>query len=904
MTQKMTQKIHIWFSLIFIALGCIVFGTTTLPPYTVNIRDSSSLIGFFAIEYQQQSERVFRWAMPDAQIIVPQRLVGLVMIDYVATTAQQPTTLVLTSNQQPIATHVVQPDQFRIYHILANIPWQSTNSNTQITLNSNHVVQDSERTLTVAMSQFRIHAPTHYGLPNLTAWPIIAIVLLTIVSRYGWTQTPRTIISLYTCHSISMLLIWWYGGLPHWGLPWYVLGVAAYAVIPWITERLQLATPLTATPPPHHYRSDIDGLRALAVLAVVIYHFFPAQLPGGYVGVDVFFVISGYLITQIILSKLVTQQWSITDFYVRRIRRILPAVTVMLLMTIGVGWLFFAGTEWQELGRHIVAGVGFFSNILLYTDVNYFNADISYKPLLHLWSLGVEEQFYIGWPIALAVAYRQRRNIGYLMVGVVLLSFISNIMLVARDPDAAFYLPFTRMWELAIGGLLALRGLTPQTPLTANQKHTLSVLGLIAIIASCWFFDKTILFPGYWALIPVLGAAALIATGPDGFVNTQLFSRRLLVLIGLISFPLYLWHWPILRFGVLFAGSPTIKLLLIGISVGCAIISYLFVEKPLRHGRWSHIPPLAILATTMVVGVIGVSMAYGLWNSRKSNLADDLAFQQAKAQVVPCARILAQPFAGVCIHHTSPQSTGSDYIVIGDSHAYALALGLVDENAPHTVTAISRNGCYAAVGIDFYEQLNQTPFGCDDDQSFAGVFGMLETQVSTRHRTIFVLGRYSMLQTGDLNPDERRRRYLQLAGPRQELSDSQRATVLADALYETLRRLSALPNTTVVFVHQVPELDFSPKQCYYNPLRALPNSTLTCTTAHATVTQFFAPYKAALAPVLARLPAVKVYNPMPLFCDGTTCAALDKNHYWYLDATHISVAGAQRIAADLYTRFP
>jgi peptidoglycan/LPS O-acetylase OafA/YrhL len=902
----MTQKIHIWFSLIFIALGCIVFGTTTLPPYTVNIRDNSSLIGFFAIEHQPKSERVFRWAMPDAQIIVPQRLVGLVMIDYVATTAQQPTTLVLTSNQHPIASHLVQPGQFRTYRILANIPWQSTNSNTQITLNSDHVILDNERTLIVAMSQFRIQAYTPYMPPNITLWPVVAIVLLTIMSRYIWKQKPRTIMALYACHSISMLLIWWLLGLPHWLLPWYAFGVAAYAVTPWIADRLNLATPLTETPPPHRYRSDIDGLRAMAVLAVVIYHFFPAQLPGGYVGVDVFFVISGYLITQIILSKLVTQQWSITDFYVRRIRRILPAVTVMLLMTIGVGWLFFAGTEWQELGRHVVAGVGFLSNILLYTDVNYFNADITYKPLLHLWSLGVEEQFYIGWPIALAIAYRQRRNIGYLMVGIVLLSFISNIMLVARDPDAAFYLPFTRMWELAIGGLLALRGLTPQTPLTANQKHTLSVLGLIAIIASCWLFDGTLLFPGYWALIPVLGAAALIATGPDGFVNTQLFSRRLLVRIGLISFPLYLWHWPVLRFGSLFVEKLTgpQALFLIALSIGLALVSYLAVEKPLRHGRWSHVPPLAILATTLAVGGIGVGITYGLWNSRNSNLADGFAFQQAKAQIVPCARILAQPFAGVCIHHTSPQSTGSDYIVIGDSHAYALALGLVDENAPHTVTAISRNGCYAAVGIDFYEQLNQTPFGCDDDQSFAGVFGMLETQASTRHRTIFVLGRYSMLQTGDLNPDERRRRYLQLAGPRQALSDTQRATVLADALYETLRRLSALPNTTVVFVHQVPELDFSPKQCYYNPLRALPNSTLTCTTAHATVTQFFAPYKAAIAPVLARLPAVKVYDPMPLFCDGTTCATLDKNHYWYLDATHVSVAGAQRIAADLYTRFP
>jgi peptidoglycan/LPS O-acetylase OafA/YrhL len=904
----MTQKLHLWFSLLFITLGCILFGTTALPAYTVNIRDDSSLRNFFAIEYQQQRAGVFRWARPDAQIIVPHRLVGLVMIDYAATAAKQPTTIILTSNQQVIATHVLQPDQFRMYHILGNMPWQFANSTTQITLNSDPVIHHRERTQTIALSQFRIHADTPFMPPNITFWPVVAIVLLTIVSSYGWTHTPRALIALYACHSISLILIWWLVGVPHWVLPWYVMAVAAYAVIPWIANHLQLTTPLTGTPPPHGYRSDIDGLRAIAVLAVVIYHFFPNRFTGGFVGVDVFFVISGYLITQIILRKLVTQQWSITDFYVRRIRRILPAVTIMLLMTIAVGGLFFVGTERQELGRNVVAGVGFFANILLYTDINYFNADITYKPLLHLWSLGVEEQFYIGWPIALAVAYRRHRNIGYLMVGVVLFSFISNIMLVDRDPDAAFYLPFTRMWELASGGLLALRALTPQTPFTSTQKHTLSVLGVIAIIASCWFFDKTMLFPGYWVLIPVLGTTALIAAGPAGFINTQLLARKLLVLIGVISFPLYLWHWPVLRFGSLFMESVTLpqKTLLIALSVGLAILSYLCVEKPFRHGRWSHVPPLAILATTVVVGIIGMSMAYGWGNSYNSNLADSEAMQQAKAKIVPCTTMLAQPFAGFCFQHTNLQSTGSDYVVLGDSHAYQLTLGLVDHLSPHTVTTFSLYGCYAAVGIDFYVDYrgnNQTPWGCDA-QGFAGVFRMLETHASTRHRTIFVLGRYSVIQTHGHNANDNRHWYLQRTGPRQALSDSQRATIFADALDETLQRLSVLPNTTVVFVHQVPELDFVPKQCYYNPLRALSYSTLTCTTTQAKVTQFFAPYKAALAPVLARLPAVKIYDPLPLFCDGTICAALDKNHYWYNDATHISVAGAQRIAADLYTRFP
>ena len=207
-------------------------------------------------------------------------------------------------------------------------------------------------------------------------------------------------------------------------------------------------------------------------------------------------------------------------------------------------------------------------------------------------------------------------------------------------------------------------------------------------------------------------------------------------------------------------------------------------------------------------------------------------------------------------------------------------------------------------GVEFYEQTSQTPFGCNDAQSFAVIWRALAAQPSTRPRTVFVVGRYSMLQTRDLNPTERRRRYLQLAGPRTELDDTQRAQVFADAMAQTLAYLGTLPNTTVVFVHQVPELDFSPNKCYYNPLQLIPGTTNPCHTPRATIETFFAPYKQAIEPVLATLPDVQVYDPMPLFCDATTCYAQNENNFWYFDATHIAIAGSQRIANELYQRYP
>ncbi|WP_445577643.1 Acyltransferase [Pseudomonas sp. E141] len=201
------------------------------------------------------------------------------------------------------------------------------------------------------------------------------------------------------------------------------------------------------------YRPDIDGLRAVAVLAVVLYHAFPRDFPGGFIGVDVFFVISGYLITGILIKSLSRDSFSILDFYARRIRRIFPALLLVLFSCLLFGWFFLIDSEFQQLGKHAASGAGFVANLVLWSESGYFDSAAEMKPLLHLWSLGIEEQFYLVWPFVLWLAWQFRRaSLALVPVLLFIISFYFSVTMVHVDPVGAFYSPLTRFWELAVGG--------------------------------------------------------------------------------------------------------------------------------------------------------------------------------------------------------------------------------------------------------------------------------------------------------------------------------------------------------------------------------------------------------------------------------------------------------------------
>nr|MBA3535808.1 acyltransferase [Tatlockia sp.] len=312
------------------------------------------------------------------------------------------------------------------------------------------------------------------------------------------------------------------------------------------------------------YRPDIDGLRAIAVLLVVAFHAFPQWIKGGFIGVDIFFVISGFLISKIIISGLVDHNsFSIGQFYSRRINRIFPALLLMLIACFSFGWFALLPDEYKQLNKHIMGGASFIANILLWNESGYFDNAAVTKPLLHLWSLGIEEQFYIVWPLLVWFAWKKRFNLAVTIIIVAAFSFLLNISTVNYDSTTAFYSPLTRFWELLTGSLLAYLTLQKEKPsdkfipvdkkkLVANfQAFTGVALVLIAVLV----IKQGRHFPGWAALLPTVGALLIILAGSEAWLNRVVLSNRIFVWFGLISFPLYLWHWPLLSYARIISGD-------------------------------------------------------------------------------------------------------------------------------------------------------------------------------------------------------------------------------------------------------------------------------------------------------------------------------------------------------------
>jgi peptidoglycan/LPS O-acetylase OafA/YrhL len=373
---------------------------------------------------------------------------------------------------------------------------------------------------------------------------------------------------------------------------------------------------MLSTQPIEHlkYRADIDGMRAVAIILVIIYHAFPSILPSGFIGVDIFFVISGFLITSIIVKDLQEGAFSFSHFYARRIRRIFPALLLVLLVTAILGWLFLFPSEFKLLGKHLLGGSTFVSNFVLWGEAGYFDAGAESKPFLHLWSLGIEEQFYIFFPLLLVFLYRRgKQNILLALGAIAGLSFFANIAYVNSAPVDVFYSPATRIWELLIGSILACSGTFSQKNRfkifsSLGAINIISAAGLIAVFVAMIFLDRTKSFPGFWALLPVFGAMLLIASGPRAWFNQEILGSKVLVSIGKISYPLYLWHWPLLSFLLIVnKGTPTIaaRISIIVIAIVLAILTYILLEKKIRNRTWRYITSFTLSLPMVVLTVAG-----------------------------------------------------------------------------------------------------------------------------------------------------------------------------------------------------------------------------------------------------------------------------------------------------------
>ncbi len=422
------------------------------------------------------------------------------------------------------------------------------------------------------------------------------------------------------------------------------------------------------------YRPDVDGLRAIAVLAVVGFHAFPKWVKGGFVGVDVFFVISGYLITTLLLLNLEQKSFSFVRFYIRRINRLFPALLLVLTASLAAGWFLLLPFEYKLFGKQIAAAAAYVSNFLLWSEAGYFDLDSEVKPLLHLWSLGIEEQFYLVWPLFLAFAWRRKWNLFIAIGAVAALSLAADLLLIERNAVAAFFSPATRFWELLLGGLLAWAERRP-AGLLRGYENLRAAAGLVLVATGIVLIDRTRAFPDWTAILPCLGTFLVISAGSGAWLNRQVLSLRPLVWIGLISYPLYLWHWPLLSFArILNSTTPSVatRVALCLIALPLAGLTYILVERPIRFGPHGGRKALTLLALVLGVGALGAGVYVANGIPSRSVIGQKrpaVVRENNELTAPPCTESdhLPAALAQACIGHVNAGARPR-VILWGDSH--------------------------------------------------------------------------------------------------------------------------------------------------------------------------------------------------------------------------------------------
>lgn len=358
-----------------------------------------------------------------------------------------------------------------------------------------------------------------------------------------------------------------------------------------------------------NYRSDIDGVRAIAVMSVILAHAGIAQVAGGFLGVDVFFVISGFLITTILTNDLEAGKYSLLTFYERRARRILPALLVVIAACVPFAVWLMLPDFLQNFGQSVVATLLFSNNILLALTSGYWELESAFKPLLHTWSLGVEEQFYVVFPLALAAAWRFGRTA---QIATIIAAGAISLVLSEYGwrhwPDAAFYLPVTRAWELMAGCLTAYVARRER-----SSDNLLSLASLAAIVLPMVLFDEHTPSPSLWSAVPVLGTVGVILFSRPGTVAYRLLSPRPVVFVGLISYSAYLWHQPLFAFARIASLEPpplALNLLLIAVTLALSVLSWRYVEVPFRDRKAMPLRRVAAILGTGTAVLVAIGLVF------------------------------------------------------------------------------------------------------------------------------------------------------------------------------------------------------------------------------------------------------------------------------------------------------
>jgi peptidoglycan/LPS O-acetylase OafA/YrhL len=672
-----------------------------------------------------------------------------------------------------------------------------------------------------------------------------------------------------------------------------------------VPATVSLAEMTTPTPHLSHpkYRPDIDGLRAVAVLSVVAFHAFPSWMKGGFVGVDVFFVISGFLISTIIFENLDRGTFSFAEFYARRIKRIFPALLLVLIASFAFGWFALLADEYKQLGQHIAAGTGFVSNLVLWSEAGYFDNSAETKPLLHLWSLGIEEQFYIVWPFVLWFAWKRKFNLLTLTVIIALISLSLNLKGIKSDSVATFYSPQTRFWELLCGSILAwfaiykknafhsytlkidgwLAKVIYREPIEADGKtlsNLIAFIGGLLLAYGFWRITKEVRFPGKWAVIPVVGAILIILAGPKAWINRKILSNKIAVWFGLISFPLYLWHWPLLSFARIVEGevpSRNIRIAAVVLSIVLAWLTYKLVERPIRLGKAGKAKVSVLVVLMALVGALGydtyIKDGYDARSSIKGFVNNKNELLRTPASDEACLSYvdLKSPLFPYC--RFTNVSSDETVAVIGDSHAHVAYPGISEFLASRgkNTVLLANSACPPFLGSPTGN--NQTELDACTNR-VEQLLKVVESKKDIKKIFVFTRGPIYITNTEPLSVDKK----LGVSSiPLNQFFNS------AQSSFDRLKS----KDKTVFYVSENPELNFHPDSCLTRPFKVI---TKSCTILKESVYARQAEYRKSFS----NLKNITYIDSIPVFCPSDKCLIFDeKGSLLYADDDHLSVAGSR-----------
>ncbi len=636
------------------------------------------------------------------------------------------------------------------------------------------------------------------------------------------------------------------------------------------------------------YRPDLDALRGIAVLAVIVFHAFPSLIPGGFVGVDIFFVISGYIISKHIVEQLECGNFQIKEFYKRRIKRIFPALILVLLFVVIIGWVILTPGEYESLGRPIAGGAAFAANFVFWHEAGYFDTAANTKPLLHLWSLGVEEQFYIFWPIIISIIYvKYKEYFSQILLVLTTLSLIYSIFLVQNNTVADFYSPLTRFWELSLGSIIAYQEKNNRLHLSSQIIKLLSIVGIILIISSFFIIEKNYKFPGFWALLPTIGTGILIYSGTlKSSFNKIFLSSPVLVWVGLISYPLYLWHWPLLVFSRIMNSdslSTEASILILAISFFLAWVTYKYVELNIRFTNKQKYTTILIIIM-IIIFILGVAIKKmdGFKFRMNSVLSGDVSTLILGADREKLFNTCGLPLDDVdkyqfCL--SSNTINKASIAVLGDSKSEALFYGIARE-VPNDINAILISSVRPP-HINKKQVKNQLAVDTILEQN-----SIKTVIIANALRSIFKIDS----DTGFIKPNTNHK------------------TKDWIHRYSNMIKKFEESGKKVIFVIDNPTLP-DPRNCISGGMTssALLNKVLTrkknsrCSIKYSDHMLGTKAYNDFVKDLSLLHPNLRIYDPMPILCDidNNICSTVSNNKFLYSYSDHISDYANSLIAKDI-----